>query len=195
MVSRMIPVVDPYSMPRVMRREQRLRGRVTGAQTELTEAASLFQATGNLVYLACATWAGAWEQVRPAVAAVRDPAGSGTATARGAAVWPRQLRQRRLRQHLRNASGAVVRPGRPRAGTHRRRMHQGPAGGPDRAGCRGRRPDCATPGQGAGGGPFAGSANTLSWISRHLPAARAVGFEQDPGVFAITPASDPAWRD
>jgi hypothetical protein len=34
--------------------------------------------------------------------------------------------------------------------------------------------------------PFAGSANTLYWISRHLPAARAVGFEQDPGVFAIT---------
>jgi hypothetical protein len=34
--------------------------------------------------------------------------------------------------------------------------------------------------------PFAGSANTLHWISRYLPAARAVGFEQDPGVFAIT---------
>jgi hypothetical protein len=34
--------------------------------------------------------------------------------------------------------------------------------------------------------PFAGSANTLYWISRHLPAARAVGFEQDPGVFALT---------
>jgi 16S rRNA G966 N2-methylase RsmD len=34
--------------------------------------------------------------------------------------------------------------------------------------------------------PFAGSANTLYWISRHLPAARAVGFERDPGLFAIT---------
>jgi hypothetical protein len=34
--------------------------------------------------------------------------------------------------------------------------------------------------------PFAGSANTLYWICRHLPATRAVGFEQDPGVFAAT---------
>jgi 16S rRNA G966 N2-methylase RsmD len=34
--------------------------------------------------------------------------------------------------------------------------------------------------------PFAGSANTLYWISRHLPAARVVGFELDPQVFALT---------
>jgi hypothetical protein len=34
--------------------------------------------------------------------------------------------------------------------------------------------------------PFAGSANTLYWITRHLPGARAVGFETDPGVHALT---------
>jgi hypothetical protein len=34
--------------------------------------------------------------------------------------------------------------------------------------------------------PFAGSANTLYWLRRHLGAGRAVGFENDPGVFAMT---------
>lgn len=31
--------------------------------------------------------------------------------------------------------------------------------------------------------PFAGSANTLYWIQRHLPGARALGFELDAAVF------------
>ena len=35
-------------------------------------------------------------------------------------------------------------------------------------------------------GPFAGSCNTLHWILRHLPAARAVGIELDPVVFDLT---------
>jgi hypothetical protein len=34
--------------------------------------------------------------------------------------------------------------------------------------------------------PFAGSANTLVWLSRYLPGARLVGFELDPDVFALT---------
>jgi 16S rRNA G966 N2-methylase RsmD len=34
--------------------------------------------------------------------------------------------------------------------------------------------------------PFAGSANTLYWLLRHLPGARAVGFESDTGVFQLT---------
>src|SRR5262245_2649699 len=34
--------------------------------------------------------------------------------------------------------------------------------------------------------PFAGSANTLFWIRRHLPSCRAVGFELDAGVFEAT---------
>ena len=34
--------------------------------------------------------------------------------------------------------------------------------------------------------PFAGSANTLYWIARHVGARRAVGFELDPGVFDVT---------
>jgi len=34
--------------------------------------------------------------------------------------------------------------------------------------------------------PFAGSANTLHWLVRNLPGARAVGFESDPGVFELT---------
>src|SRR4030095_12560830 len=34
--------------------------------------------------------------------------------------------------------------------------------------------------------PFAGSGNTLFWLRRHLPGARAVGFELDPTVFALT---------
>ena len=34
--------------------------------------------------------------------------------------------------------------------------------------------------------PFAGSGNTLFWLLRHLPAARGLGFELDPGVFALT---------
>jgi hypothetical protein len=34
--------------------------------------------------------------------------------------------------------------------------------------------------------PFAGSANTLQWIRRHVPAGRAVGFELDDAVFAAT---------
>jgi 16S rRNA G966 N2-methylase RsmD len=34
--------------------------------------------------------------------------------------------------------------------------------------------------------PFAGSANTLYWLTRHLRAARAVGFELDPGVYEAT---------
>jgi hypothetical protein len=37
--------------------------------------------------------------------------------------------------------------------------------------------------------PFAGSANTLFWILRHLPTARALGFEADPVVFAQTQAN------
>jgi hypothetical protein len=31
--------------------------------------------------------------------------------------------------------------------------------------------------------PFAGSANTLYWIRRHLPRSRAVGFELDEAVY------------
>jgi hypothetical protein len=34
--------------------------------------------------------------------------------------------------------------------------------------------------------PFVGSANTLYWILRHLPGARALGFELDPRVFELT---------
>jgi hypothetical protein len=34
--------------------------------------------------------------------------------------------------------------------------------------------------------PFAGSANTLYWLLRHLPSARGVGFESDVGVFGLT---------
>jgi 16S rRNA G966 N2-methylase RsmD len=34
--------------------------------------------------------------------------------------------------------------------------------------------------------PFAGSANTLYWIARHLGARRAIGFELDDGVFDLT---------
>jgi hypothetical protein len=34
--------------------------------------------------------------------------------------------------------------------------------------------------------PFAGSANTLYWLQRHLPSARGVGFESDIGVFGLT---------
>jgi hypothetical protein len=34
--------------------------------------------------------------------------------------------------------------------------------------------------------PFAGSANTLYWILRHLPKASARGFELDSGVFELT---------
>jgi hypothetical protein len=37
--------------------------------------------------------------------------------------------------------------------------------------------------------PFAGSANTLHWIARHLRPRRAVGFELDPGVFEVTDAN------
>jgi hypothetical protein len=31
--------------------------------------------------------------------------------------------------------------------------------------------------------PFAGSANTLDWMQRHLPGSRAVGFELDEAVY------------
>lgn len=34
--------------------------------------------------------------------------------------------------------------------------------------------------------PFAGSANTLFWIRKHLPRSRAVGFESDSAVFNAT---------
>jgi hypothetical protein len=34
--------------------------------------------------------------------------------------------------------------------------------------------------------PFAGSANTLFWLMRHLPRARGIGWELDDGVFART---------
>jgi hypothetical protein len=34
--------------------------------------------------------------------------------------------------------------------------------------------------------PFAGSANTLCWIKRHVAAGRAVGFELDDAVFAAS---------
>ena len=34
--------------------------------------------------------------------------------------------------------------------------------------------------------PFAGSANTLYWLARHVGAGRAVGFELDDGVFEAT---------
>jgi hypothetical protein len=34
--------------------------------------------------------------------------------------------------------------------------------------------------------PFAGSGNTLYWLARHLSVIRGVGFELDPGVFALT---------
>jgi hypothetical protein len=36
---------------------------------------------------------------------------------------------------------------------------------------------------------FAGSANTLYWIKRHVGAARAVGFERDDTVFALADAN------
>jgi hypothetical protein len=36
---------------------------------------------------------------------------------------------------------------------------------------------------------FAGSANTLYWMNRHVRAARAVGFERDDTVFALAKAS------
>jgi hypothetical protein len=34
--------------------------------------------------------------------------------------------------------------------------------------------------------PFAGSANTLYWLLRHLPEARGIGFESDVAVFGLT---------
>jgi hypothetical protein len=34
--------------------------------------------------------------------------------------------------------------------------------------------------------PFVGSGNTLYWLQRHLPGARAMGFESDHGVFRLT---------
>jgi hypothetical protein len=34
--------------------------------------------------------------------------------------------------------------------------------------------------------PFAGSANTLLWLARHLGAASAIGFERDPRIHAAT---------
>lgn len=34
--------------------------------------------------------------------------------------------------------------------------------------------------------PFAGSANTLYWLLRHLPRARGIGFESDTGIFGLT---------
>jgi 16S rRNA G966 N2-methylase RsmD len=34
--------------------------------------------------------------------------------------------------------------------------------------------------------PFAGSANTLYWIARHVGARRAIGFESDARVFDVT---------
>jgi len=34
--------------------------------------------------------------------------------------------------------------------------------------------------------PFAGSGNTLHWLLRHIPEARAVGFESDAGVLRLT---------
>lgn len=34
--------------------------------------------------------------------------------------------------------------------------------------------------------PFTGSGNTLYWLVRHLPGARGLGFELDPGVFELT---------
>src|SRR5262245_19923217 len=34
--------------------------------------------------------------------------------------------------------------------------------------------------------PFAGSGNTLYWLLRHLPGARAMGFESDATVFQLT---------
>lgn len=34
--------------------------------------------------------------------------------------------------------------------------------------------------------PFAGSGNTLYWLARHLSVERGIGFERDPGVFALT---------
>jgi hypothetical protein len=34
--------------------------------------------------------------------------------------------------------------------------------------------------------PFAGSGNTLYWILRHLPGAKGLAFETDPGVFRLT---------
>ncbi len=34
--------------------------------------------------------------------------------------------------------------------------------------------------------PFAGSGNTLYWITRHVEPGRSVGFEQDDGVFELT---------
>ena len=37
--------------------------------------------------------------------------------------------------------------------------------------------------------PFAGSANTLFWLARHLPRARGIGWELDEGVFARTQLS------
>jgi hypothetical protein len=40
--------------------------------------------------------------------------------------------------------------------------------------------------------PFAGSANTLYWIARHLPGARPLGFETDPGVYALTSRNRPS---
>jgi len=34
--------------------------------------------------------------------------------------------------------------------------------------------------------PFAGSANTLHWLLRHLPTAKGIGFESDAGVAELT---------
>jgi hypothetical protein len=39
--------------------------------------------------------------------------------------------------------------------------------------------------------PFAGSANTLHWLQRHLGAEAGIGFERDDAVFALT---RPTWR-
>src|SRR5215472_15971954 len=34
--------------------------------------------------------------------------------------------------------------------------------------------------------PFAGSGNTLHWITRHMPSAQAIGFELDQAVFGVS---------
>ena len=34
--------------------------------------------------------------------------------------------------------------------------------------------------------PFAGSGNTLFWLAKHLAVEKGIGFELDPGVFALT---------
>ncbi len=37
--------------------------------------------------------------------------------------------------------------------------------------------------------PFAGSCNSLYWLLRHVPAERAIAFEMDPTIFALTKAN------